>query len=83
MRFGATLYCTVNISDGFIFGHFLVRNFFAAINFFYLLPTKDTWLTAWACVLEVDLRMLDDSGDDMCRTALTDADFQLFYKSHT
>lgn len=51
--------------------------------FTHPLPTKDTWLTAWACVLEVDPRMLNDNDDDMCHTALTDADSQLFYKSHT
>lgn len=51
--------------------------------FTLLLPTKDIWLSAWACVLEVDQRMPDDNDDDMCHTALTDADFQLFYKSHT
>ena len=34
-------------------------------------------------MLEVDPRMRDDNDDDMCHTALTDADSPLFYKSHT
>ena len=34
-------------------------------------------------MLEVDPRMRDDNDDDMCHTALTDADSPLFYTSHT
>ena len=52
-------------------------------NLAHLSLTKDTWLTAWACVLEADLRRRDDNNDDTCHTVPTDVDSQLFYKSHT
>lgn len=52
-------------------------------NLTYTLLTTDTWLSAWACVLEVDRHIQDDNDDDTCHTEPTDADSLLFYKSHT